>query len=104
MGSVLCPDPAAERTEPRDPPLSRGTSDLSSSIVDATHGLGVGAESVANDRVLDQELLHSDDGDAVAIAAVDEDAAQSDAPRGVLRSSLLLRFARKPAREPARTM
>ena len=58
-------------------------SDLSSSIVDATHGLGVGAESVADDGVLDQQLLHCDDGDAVAVAAVDEDAAQSDVPRGV---------------------
>ena len=52
-------------------------------MADATHGLGVGAEGVADDGVLDQELLHSDDGDAVAVAAVDEDAAQSDAPRGV---------------------
>ena len=57
-------------------------SDLSSSV-DATHGLGVGAESVADDGVLDQQLLHCDDGDAVAVAAVDEDAAQSDVPRGV---------------------
>ena len=67
-------------TEPRS---NSQQSDLSSSIVDATHGLGVGAEGVADDGVLDQQLLHCDDGDAVAVAAVDEDAAQSDVPRGV---------------------
>ena len=49
----------------------------------ATHCLRVGATRVAHDRVLHLQAIHRDDGDAVAVAAVDEDAAQSDVPRGV---------------------
>ena len=62
---------------------------------DVKSSFRVCAKCISHDRVLHQKSLRRDDGDAIAVATIDRDVAQSDVPRSVDVNSVATSFARR---------